>query len=233
MECWKDIDDFKGLYQVSSEGRVRSLDRMIYDEKNNRKYLLSGKIMNLYDNGNGYLVVHLRKNNKRYVKYIHRLVAKEFLSDYNEKQTVNHKDFNKKNNDINNLECCSLQENLKYSYVNDRYKNASSKRVDKILIKTNEKKKRLANQIIKLRLLGMSIEKIAKNVHLKYEYVNEILLENNISKPNVKIQCIETNEVFETIKEANDKYGVTTIKDSISGRQKTSAGMHWKKIILE
>ena len=72
-EIWKDIKDFEGLYQVSSLGRVRSLDRII----NHRK--LKGKILSQAYNTGGYLFVNLHKNNLAKPKTVHRLIANAFI----------------------------------------------------------------------------------------------------------------------------------------------------------
>lgn len=229
-EIWIDIKGYEGLYQVSNLGRVRSLTRIIYDEKNDRKYLLNGKILNQFDNGRGYMTVHLRKKNRRCVKYVHRLVAEAFLNNYNENKTINHRDFNTKNNNVNNLECCSLKENINYSRIHNRYKKSNLVRLEKTKIRIKNKMEKLTKEIVDLRKSGMSIQNISKKTHLKTKYVKEIIIKNKID-PIIKIKCIETQELFDTINEANLKYGVTTIKDCLSGKQKTSAGLHWERVI--
>ena len=96
-EIWKDIDGYEGLYQVSNLGRVKSFN-----------YNRTGKEMNLKPvntcNGFGYLYVNLNKNGKTRLFYIHRLVAKAFLENPDHKSDVNHKDENKTNNCVENLE---------------------------------------------------------------------------------------------------------------------------------
>ena len=95
-EVWKDIRGYEKYYQISNLGRVRSLDRIIKDEKNNRTFNIKGKIITPTDNGNGYLIIGLRKNGKRNNKYIHRLVAEAFFDKCDGQEYINHIDFNKK-----------------------------------------------------------------------------------------------------------------------------------------
>lgn len=73
------------------------------------------KLLKATDNGNGYYVVHLRKNGLRKMFYVHRLVANAFITNDNCYPVVNHKDYNKHNNNVNNLEWCTVKENVNYS----------------------------------------------------------------------------------------------------------------------
>lgn len=98
-EIWKDIKGYEGLYQVSNLGNVKSL-------KTNKNLYYS-------NSNNGYLRVGLFKN-KRKMFSIHRLVAENFIPNPNEYLVVNHKDFNQKNNKVDNLEWCTSKENNNY-----------------------------------------------------------------------------------------------------------------------
>lgn len=123
VEIWRDIKDYEGLYQVSNLGRVRSVDR--YVNNNGGVVFLKGKIIQPSFNENGYLIVCLHKNNEGKMCRVHRLVAMAFpdLVDWTEdakgkpfdELEVNHKDQNKTNNNINNLEWCTSQYNCEYS----------------------------------------------------------------------------------------------------------------------
>lgn len=114
-EVWKDIDEYEGLYQISSLGRVKSL-------KGNRKIHLIEKIILLSNTHNGYKSVSLSKNGKRKSFRVHRLVAKSFLENPLEKPYINHKDCNRTNNNINNLEWITQKENIKHSQKSDKGK---------------------------------------------------------------------------------------------------------------
>lgn len=78
------------------------------------------RILTPTDNGNGYLIVSLKRHGTRKNKYIHRLVAEAFLYKPNGMNYVNHKDYNKKNNDVENLEWCTQKVNIRHSSQNMR-----------------------------------------------------------------------------------------------------------------
>lgn len=105
-EFWKDIEGYEGLYQISSFGRVKSL-----------KSRRGVKILRPWYAGEGYLQVALKKNRttKREKFYVHRLVAKAFISNPTNLPQINHKDKNKKNNNVENLEWCDAQYNIEFS----------------------------------------------------------------------------------------------------------------------
>jgi hypothetical protein len=103
-EQWKFIKDFNNKYQISNYGRIKSLKG------------LKERILKTYKNYNGYVKVGLHKNGKSVKFRVHRLVALYFLENPLNKRTVNHKDFNKENNNVNNLEFMTIQENLKHYY---------------------------------------------------------------------------------------------------------------------
>lgn len=114
-EEWRDITGYEGLYQVSNLGRVKSLEREIGHRYAGQTRTIPEKIMNVCDNGNGYKTIHLRKNGKRKVRYIHRLVAECFLPPIEGKNYINHKDYDITNNAADNLEWCTQKENVRYS----------------------------------------------------------------------------------------------------------------------
>lgn len=146
-EIWKDIKGYEGLYQVSNYGRVKSLGREV-KYKNGRVSWYNSMILKPMDNGRGYLTVHLRKNGKRSVKYIHRLVAETFINDI-ENNDINHKDFDRKNNRLDNLEICSRKENINYSYKNGRFKNSFVKRSQQTIKNKDEQIKKHIEDITK------------------------------------------------------------------------------------
>lgn len=116
-EIWKDITGYEGLYQVSNYGNVRALDRYVKNKLEDRCRLLKGKPMALNDNGKGYKFVGLSKNNKRKNYYVHKLVANAFIDNPNNYTEINHKDYNKSNNNSSNLEWCSRSFNVKDTYT--------------------------------------------------------------------------------------------------------------------
>lgn len=97
----KDIPGYEGLYAITEDGRV-------WSHKSN-------KFLAFYDNGHGYLYVGLRKDNKTKKYKVHRLVAETYLPNPDNLPIINHKDENKQNNKLDNLEWCSHTYNHTYS----------------------------------------------------------------------------------------------------------------------
>ena len=85
IEIWKPVVGYEGLYEVSSFGRVRSLDR--YD---GRGWWIKGRILKLSMNKKGYLTVGLSKNNQRKTFIVHRLVALHFIPNIENKPEIDH-----------------------------------------------------------------------------------------------------------------------------------------------
>ena len=112
-EIWKDIEGYEGLYQVSSWGRVRSLDRYV-SAKCGGSRLVKGIIIKEYDNGLGYKLVALCRDNKPKYAYVHRLVAAAFVANPEGYDEINHIDEDKGNNVPENLEWCSHKYNMNY-----------------------------------------------------------------------------------------------------------------------
>lgn len=114
-EIWKDIEDYEGLYQISSYGNVRSLTKKVRC-RNGKFRTIRGKILTPMITKNNYLVVNLWKNNSSKSYLVHRLVAKAFISNPGNKPEVNHKDTHKWNNNVDNLEWNTRSENTIHSY---------------------------------------------------------------------------------------------------------------------
>lgn len=117
-EVWKDIKDYEGFYQVSNLGNVRTKDR--YISNGNGIQFKKSKMLKPIKMKNGYLKVSLSKNGKVKQTYIHRLVAQSFLPNKNNYDCINHKDENKVNNIVSNLEWCNHTYNNRYSDILSR-----------------------------------------------------------------------------------------------------------------
>ena len=92
QEIWKDIKGYKGWYKISNLGRVKSLKKWC-GNKYSIKWIKEENILSPTDNGNGYLIIGLRKDTKKKNFYIHRLVAEHFIENNLNKEEVNHIDF--------------------------------------------------------------------------------------------------------------------------------------------
>ena len=135
-EVWKDIKGYEGLYQVSNLGRVKSVARNIY--RNNKgtfcNHFYKEKIFDV-DSLEPYPRVTLSKDNKSKHFSIHRLVANAFIPNPNNLPCVNHKDEDKTNNNVNNLEWCTHKYNSNYGSRNDRIIEKQGKKV--LCVETN------------------------------------------------------------------------------------------------
>lgn len=114
-EVWKDIKGYEGFYQVSNLGRVKSLKRKVYAGRGRTRWQYERIMSDSKTNGNGYKIVTLNKKSKEKNKYIHRLVAEAFLENPHNYKYINHKDENKFNNCVENLEFCTAQYNCTYN----------------------------------------------------------------------------------------------------------------------
>lgn len=129
MEQWRDIEGYEGLYQVSNEGRVKSLQREI-TYKDGRKKTLPEKILHNFLSDLGYYHVGLSKNGipKRYK--VHRLVAKAFIPNPDNLPVINHRDENPRNNVVENLEWCTQGYNIRYGTMIERGRQTQFNRSD-------------------------------------------------------------------------------------------------------
>ena len=111
IEIWKDIPGFKGLYQASNQGRIRSLDKKVKYKNTSGTALRKGKVLSPKTTNTGYLEVVLMKNLVRYNKRVHRLIALTFIPNPNGYNIINHINENKKDNSVENLEWCTIKQN--------------------------------------------------------------------------------------------------------------------------
>lgn len=116
IEIWMNIEGYEGMYQVSSLGRVRSLDRVVevHTEQGIEERAYKGRILAQRDDKDGYKRVTLSNEGKHTTCQVHRLVAKAFIPNPEGKSEVNHKDMDKQNNELFNLEWNTRQENARH-----------------------------------------------------------------------------------------------------------------------
>lgn len=127
QEIWKDIAGFEGMYQVSNLGRVKSCERTVKSKGNGVK-IQPERILKPAKNNCGYLFVVLCDNGVRKHYTVHRLVATAFIPNNDLfADTINHKDEDKTNNAVSNLEWLSNGDNTRYSLAGPDGRNAGSK----------------------------------------------------------------------------------------------------------
>lgn len=113
-EIWKDIIGYEGKYRISNLGNVFSIRRLGSGGDK------TGKLLKLKIDIYGYCYVNLYNSSGRKLHKIHRLVASYFIDNPDNKPQVNHIDFNRQNNKVNNLEWCTISENHKHTWLNGR-----------------------------------------------------------------------------------------------------------------
>ena len=170
-EEWKDIKGYEGKYQVSNLGRIKSL---------NYNHTKKEKILDIKPRKDGYMYVGLFKNGKRKSFKVHRLVAEVFIENPNKYPVINHKDENKSNNCISNLEWCTHKYNVNYG---TRAQKFSEKMQGRELTEEHKNKISESNK-------GISRNKGSKHPKAR------------------KVQCITTGEIFNCIREAGDFYSI-------------------------
>ena len=114
-EIWTDVEGYEGLYQVSNLGRVKTLSKKHWcaSRTTSKKwyYMAKEKVLKGQISNAGYRLVGLTKDLKCKVYSVHRLVAIAFIPNPNMKEQVNHKDGDKLNNNVDNLEWATRSEN--------------------------------------------------------------------------------------------------------------------------
>lgn len=149
-EVWKSHPEYAGV-EVSTLGNVRTLDRLV-SCKGNRTRLVKGRVLKPWDNGNGYLQVSIKADGKFIKQRVNRLVARTFLSNPDNLPEVNHKDNNRTNNNVDNLEFCTRSYNRQYR---EKYGETSGIPVFAVNLSTLEVS-RFESQIEASRVLGFS-----------------------------------------------------------------------------
>lgn len=205
-EVWKDIKGYEGLYMVSSFGNVKSLN-----------YRRSGiaKNLKLKNTTNGYKAVILAKEGKHKDRMVHRLVAEAFIPNPKNLPQVNHKDEDKHNNRVENLEWCTAKYNSNYGTGKERMaKSLTGKK------HTDEHRKARSEWMTSLRV-GEKHPMFGK------EHSKEARMKMSESRKKPVI-CIDTGQIFDSAKEAGEFVGTTTVGDCCNGKYKTSGGYRWR-----
>ena len=123
-EEWRSVVGYEGLYEVSNTGQVRSLDRYV---KGKSYRLHKGKVLSPGKNSRGYLSAVLSYNGKHKAITVHRLVAEAFLPNPDNLPEINHKDEDKTNNSVDNLEWCDRSYNNNYGTRKDKERDTKIK----------------------------------------------------------------------------------------------------------
>lgn len=170
-EVWKDISGYEGIYMVSNKGRIKSLTRRVWN------YTKPGRILKPQHKENGYLQVNLRGDCKQDKHaYVHRLVALAFIPNPEQFPEINHKNCNKSDNRVENLEWCTSRYN-KAHFRNSPYaKNADKKKARTLTNKSIQYILTNKDEVCRLYSLGYSIKEVASITKIGRDMVRDILV---------------------------------------------------------
>lgn len=166
MEVWKNVKGLEGKYQISNLGRVKTLARLTY-RKDGRKRLIKENIKTGCVFNNGYLGVGTTRENGTFL--IHRLLAEAFIPNPENKRCVNHKDGNKLNNNLDNLEWATHGENNQHAYDTKLKVPSDKLRVNSKQLMINNRKD--SSKIVINTLTGIfydSIKEAAKSIDMNH-----------------------------------------------------------------
>lgn len=225
-EEWKPIEGFNGLYEISNKGMVRNASNQ--------------KIKKQHVDNVGYYAVSLSKNNRIYLHRVHRLIAIAFIPNPLNLPCINHKDENKLNNSIENLEWCTKAYNNTYGGRVGRITNKKKKIVLQIkesgeIIKEWDSVKQAATV---LNLSEISISRYARGViqgmyHGCYWRYKK---PTSIKRQGKRVGKFDANgnllDSFDSIIQAGVLSGISpfTISNCINGRLKMAGNYYWKTI---
>ncbi len=123
-EIWKDVPNYEGIYQVSNLGRIKSL---YFTSNIYKKKFYKEKILKPKKGKDNNLRIELWKDKKHKTVLLHRLIATTFLENLiDTNMTVNHKNGNRLDNRVENLEWLSRADNIRYGFQNGQYPQAKS-----------------------------------------------------------------------------------------------------------
>lgn len=176
-EVWKDIIGYEGVYQVSNLGNVKSLERKRF----NGRVLVNKKsqIMKQYILKNGYCSTRLYKDGKSKNHLIHRLVAIAFIPNPQNLPQVNHKDENKGNNCVDNLEWCDRVYNNNYGTAQQRHSESKRKNPPKAIMYEYEGETHCLKEWAEIKNIGYDKVKKRWNKGIRGE---ELFAKNDYSK---------------------------------------------------
>lgn len=222
-EVWKDIIGWEGKYQVSNHGRIKGLKMLVFFGVNNSaKRILPERILKLLINGSKYYYVTLFSEGIKKKKYVHRMVAIHFIPNPNRLPEVNHKDGNKLNNHVNNLEWCTSVDNtihaIKIGLVSIGEERTQAKLTNKDALEIYYSNENYADLSARFKISPSNIEKI-KSGH-SWSHITKavnIPAKQHLSK-NVVIGIFLSKESYSKI---SKKFSVSITAISFIKNRKT------------
>lgn len=195
-EVWKPISGYEGLYEVSNLGRVKALDR--YIENNGGMQHRRERI--LKPHGSPHLGVTLCKGGTTKRLTVHRLVAKAFVPNPNDKPVVDHIDTNPQNNNADNLRWVTTQENTMNPLT--RFHNSQSKMGHKWNVghRHSEESKRKISESKKGKKLSEETKRKLSESHMGHRHAAESIAKMSESRKGHEVSAETRRKIGEKIK---------------------------------
>ena len=212
-ETWRNISDFE-RYQVSNYGRVKNL--------------ATNHILKPFIASSGYLAVALGSGNKRYV---HRLVAQAFIPNPTSLPQVNHRDENKQNNCVDNLEWCTASYNVNYGTAKWRAadKNRGRKHTKEARQNMSQAQLNLPQEVKDEKAKRLSVAHKGKPHSAEW---NSAVSRSKMKKIAQKDKNGNTIAIYSSLGEAAQKVelAASTISAAANNRRKSAGGFSWEYI---
>lgn len=234
MEEWKTIEGYDGRYEVSSHGRIRSVSMFLGN------HIYHGKVLSPTIATNGYLKVNLILRGKKKTCLVHRLVAKAFIPNPLNLEMVNHKDENRQNNFVENLEWCDRNYNNNYGSHNEKIAKSKSKPIIQYDLNGNIVRE-WESASVAARTLGCAqsginwccLRKPKHNTCIGFiwRFADDKDTRYKNGKSIIKYDC-NGNFIEEYINITSaakeNKICITSITNCAKGRSKTAGGFKWE-----
>lgn len=181
MEIYKSVKGYEGIYEVSNFGNVRSIDRNDSIGRKTKGRIISPSVCN------GYLGVNLCKNSKATYTKVHKIVAETFLEKTENRNEVNHKNGNKKDNRLENLEYVTKSENIRHRVIERLHETNLNKYSDLEIAK-------IIDEYYKVAGTGKKgVKHLIKKYNLKENDIRHLVNRRSPVTQNVKKQSYENN----------------------------------------
>jgi len=166
MEIWKTIKGYEGYYEISNLGRIKALERIV---DNHSMFLkkIKEKILTNSISKTGYYTTSLSIKAVKKTFKIHRLIAINFIENHNNYPCINHIDGNKLNNDIYNLEWCTIKQNNYHAEINGLKKDYGV---------NNSRSKLSISDVIFIRKSNLKLKELSNIYKLNESTISKIRL---------------------------------------------------------